>query len=144
VDAADAASTTDPNSGASDAATRNALLAVTAELEATHAAYLDGHAALLDRYGELTELLRSVRLGLTSGPYDDLLDDIDRQLIALLNQGVRRPVVAAKAGITTYDMDRRLRRMYVLTGSKTQFQFGRACVSRLWLPPDVGVRRLGG
>lgn len=125
----------------------DAVSVLTTHLQAAHATLTDGQTALTENYRTVTRLLADVRLRLANpdrgdGPYDDLIDDVDRRLIALLDRGTKRTALAAEADITPYDMSRRIRRLYDVTGSTMQFQFGRACVSRLWVPPDPGTPRV--
>lgn len=136
-----------PSSPSALDATSDAVRALTAHLDRAQATLATGQAELIDGYESLTRLLANLRLslanpGLGSGPYDGLIDDTDRRLIASLAKGNTRPVIAAEAGITPYEMNRRMRRLYDLTGSRMQFEFGVACVSRLWLPADPGRPRL--
>jgi hypothetical protein len=137
-----------PASTLLDDTTSDAVRALTAHLETAHATFTTGQAALVDNYETVSRLLANVRLTLAnpelgSGPYDDLIDDTDRRLIALLAAGKTRPVMAAEAGITQYEMNQRLKHLYELTGSTMLFEFGVRCVSRLWLPADPGSPRRG-
>jgi len=122
------------------------LHALTAHLEMAHATFTSGQAALVDHYRTASQLLANIRLHLAnpsmgSGPYDDLIDSTDRALLAALNQGKTRAAAAAAAGIGRHETNDRMRRMYDLTGSTMQFEFGRAAVSRLWVPADPGSPR---
>lgn len=123
-----------------------ALRALTAQLEAAHATYARGHAALVDNYRTATQLLSALALELakpdrTPAESDSPIDAVDRRLIALLADGKKRQTLHNDAGISQREVRTRLERLYRMTGSQTQFQFGRACVSRLWLPADPGTPR---
>ena len=120
--------------------------ALTAQLEAAHASYARGHAALVDTYRTATHLLSALALDLanpdlTGAAPDSAVDAIDLRLIALLGEGKKRHALHNDVGIGQREVRTRLERLYGMTGSQTQFQFGRACVSRLWLAADPGTPR---
>ena len=125
---------------------RAAVQALAPHVEAAYAAYADTQVTLAGHLEEVMHLLAGVlqRLAhpeITTGLYEDQIDAIDRRLIELLAEGKKRHGLHAEVGIGPYEVTSRLKRMYELTGSATQFQFARACVSRLWLPADPGGPR---
>lgn len=125
---------------------RDAVRALTAHLEAAHATYTDAHAALMDDYRTATQLFAGLVFelanpGVAADPSDSRIDAIDRRLIELLGEGKKRHTLHTDVGIGPREVRTRLERLYDMTGSQTQFQFARACVSRGWLPADPGTPR---
>ncbi len=118
------------------------LREVAGELARGHDTLVASHDALLARYAELAHALVALSRRLGTGLGDavpvgadgDLLDDVDRDILAALDRGTLHTQLARDLGIARRTVNRRLQRLRRITGTTSPFQLGRAAAALGWLP----------